>query len=85
MVAGRGPTTLTHEGRTVDVLDLLVRGLSDGTDPAGPWYWGDIRDMEQRIVEAAEVAFAVWLARGRLLPALGPRRLEQVLAWLRAQ
>ena len=82
VVAGPGPATLTHEGRTIDVLELLVRGLVDGTDPDGPWYWGDIRDMEQPIVEAAEVAFAVWLARERLVPALGPERLEQVLAWL---
>lgn len=82
LVAHGGPTTLTHDGRTIDVLDLLVRGLADGTDPAGPWYWGDIGDMDQTIVEAAEVAFAVWLARDRLLPALGPGRTEQVIAWL---
>ena len=81
VVAG-GTATLVHDGRSVDVLDLLVRGLTDGTDPAGPWYWGDIQDMEQPIVEAAEVAFAVWLARERLVPALGPEGLEQVLAWL---
>lgn len=82
LVAGPGPSTLTHDGRTIDVLDLLVRGLTDGTDPDGPWYWGDIRDMEQPIVEAAELAFAVWLARHRLLPALGEARTAQVLAWL---
>jgi hypothetical protein len=82
LVAGPGPHTLAHDGRMVDPLELLVRGLADGTDPAGPWYWGDIQDMEQPIVEAAEVAFSVWLARDRLLPALGPARTEQVLAWL---
>ncbi len=82
LVAGPGPQTLTHDGRTLDPLDLLVRGLTDGTDPAGPWYWGDIGDMGQPIVEAAEVAFSVWLARERLVPALGPERLGQVLAWL---
>jgi hypothetical protein len=82
LVAGPGATTLTHDGVAIDVLDLLVRGLADGTDPAGPWYWGDIGDHDQRIVEAAEVAFAMWLARHRLLPALGEDRLERVLAWL---
>ncbi|MEZ4595400.1 MAG: DUF2264 domain-containing protein [Chloroflexota bacterium] len=82
LLAGPGPHTLIHQGRAIDPLDLLVRGLSDGTDPAGPWYWGDIGDMEQPIVEAAEVAFSVWLARDRLLPALGPERTTQVLAWL---
>ena len=76
------PTTLEHAGRSIDVLDLTVRGLVDGTDPAGPWYWGDIHDREQHIVEAAEIAFTLWTGRDRLVPALGPDRLRQVLAWL---
>ena len=76
------PDTLDHGGRSVDVLDLVVRGLVDGTDPSGPWYWGDIRDRDQRIVEAAELAFTLWTGRERILPALGPDRLRQVLAWL---
>jgi hypothetical protein len=76
------PVTLEHDGRTVDVLDLVVRGLVHGTDPAGPWYWGDIRDRDQRIVEAAELAFTLWTGRDRILPALGTARLRGVLAWL---
>ena len=76
------PITLDHDGRTVDVLDLVVRGLVDGTDPSGPWYWGDIRDRDQRIVEAAELAFTLWTGRDRILPALGPVRQRQVLAWM---
>jgi hypothetical protein len=82
LVAGDGPTTLTHDGRTHDVLGLLVRGLLDGTDAASPWYWGDIEDMDQRIVEAAQLAFTIWLARDRLLPVLGAAGVDQVLAWL---
>ena len=76
------PIVLEHSGSSLDVLDLVVRGLVDGTDPTGPWYWGDIRDRDQRIVEAAELAFTLWTGRDRLLPALGPARLRQVLAWL---
>ena len=76
------PTTLDHDGYAIDVLDLTVRGLIDGTDVAGPWYWGDIHDREQHIVEAAEIAFALWTGRERLIPALGPDRLRYVLTWL---
>jgi Uncharacterized protein conserved in bacteria (DUF2264) len=66
----------------VDVLDLVVRGLTDGSDRASPWWWGDIGDRDQRIVEAAEVATGLWLGRDRLVPALGRAKLERLLAWL---
>src|SRR4051794_13381389 len=54
------PATLAHGNWSVDVLDLVTRGLADGTDPTGPWYWGDIHDRSQHIVEAAEIAVALW-------------------------
>ena len=76
------PVTLTHGDQVLDTLDLVVRGLADGTDPAGRWYWGDIGDRTQQIVEAAEVAFCLWTGRDRIVPALGPDRLRQVLGWL---
>lgn len=76
------PTGVRHGDRSVDLLDLVVRGLSDGTDPAGRHYWGDIHDRDQQIVEAAEIAFGLWMGRERLEPALGAKRLAQVLAWL---
>ena len=82
-LAGPGNAdALDYGGHSVDVLDLVVRGLADGTDPSGPWYWGDIRDRDQRIVEAAELAFTLWTGRERILPALGPARRRQVLAWM---
>lgn len=81
-LAGPNPTTLTHAGRTTDVLDVLSRGLVDATTPGGPWWWGAIRDRDQRIVEAAGVASALWMARDRLVPALGEQGTRQVLTWL---
>jgi hypothetical protein len=76
------PAVLRHGDRDVDILDLVVRGLSDGSDPSGPWFWGPIGDREQRIVEAAELASGLWLGRRRIAPALGPERLDRLLAWL---
>ena len=76
------PTTLQHRDCSIDVLDLVVRGLADGTDPQGPWFWGHIGDRDQRIVEAAELAFALWSGRDRMVPALGRDGIAQVLSWL---
>jgi len=66
----------------VDVEDIMVRGLLDGTDPSGSWGWGDMGDRDQRIVEAAELATGLWLGRRRLARCLGPEGLHQVLSWL---
>lgn len=68
----------------VDVLDLVVRGLVDGSDPSGRWWWGPVGDRDQRIVEAAELATGLWLGRDRLVPALGAERLARVLDWIGA-
>jgi hypothetical protein len=76
------PSTVRSAVGPVDVLDLVVRGLSDGSDRASPWWWGDIGDRDQRIVEAAEIATGLWLGRDRIAPALGSAKLERLLAWL---
>jgi hypothetical protein len=66
----------------IDVEPLVVRGLLDGTDPTGRWRWGGMADRDQRIVESAELATALWLGRARLGSSLGSVGLAQVLSWL---
>jgi hypothetical protein len=69
-------------GARVDLVQLLRAGLSGGSDPASPEYWGAIRDRDQRIVEAADIALALWLARDQVWPALDPRERRNLAAWL---
>jgi hypothetical protein len=76
------PVVLRGRGRRVDVLALTTRGLLEGTDADGPWWWGEPGDRDQRIVEAAELATGLWLGRARLVPALGAEGLTRVLDWL---
>ena len=76
------PSVLRSRGRQVDVTELVARGLLDGADPTGPWWWGEMRDRDQRIVEAAEMATGLWLGRDRLVPALGSSGLDRILDWL---
>lgn len=76
------PSVLRGRDRDVDVLELMTRGLLDGSDPGQQWWWGEIGDRDQRIVEAAELATGLWLGRHRLVPALGTTGLNRLLDWL---
>jgi hypothetical protein len=76
---------LAWRGHRHDIASIIARGLADATDPVGPFYWGRIEDRDQRIVEAAEIATALWLGGGRLraaLDAIDPRAHHRVLDWL---
>ena len=79
------PSTVRWRGSDHDVAELLARGLADATDPSHPAWWGPIGDRDQRIVEASEIATAVWLGRARLRAALDrvdPMAFGRVLDWL---
>lgn len=41
-------------------------GLDNGTNPAHPEYWGDVGDVDQRLVELAAVGFALIAAKADL-------------------
>src|SRR4051794_10362165 len=79
------PRTVIWNGHANDVGALLARGLRDATDPGHPAGWGPIGDRDQRIVEAAEIATAVWLGGDPLRTALDemdPMAFDRVLDWL---
>ena len=76
------PAQLDLPGGRVDIAQLLRTGLVSGSDPAAREYWGAIGSRDQRIVEAADIALAAWLARDRLWPALTPGQREALAAWL---
>lgn len=81
--SGRPRVVGLSTGRDVDLVGLFRRGLLAGTDPASPEYWGDVRDRDQRIVEAADIALGLWLFRSALWDELGNAERERVAAWLR--
>ncbi len=77
------PARLHFADRELDVEDLLRRGLLEGTDPANPrTYWGDMTHMDQRIVESADLAVAIWMSRERVFNRLSPTEQTQILNWL---
>ncbi len=77
------PAGLEFEGRTYDVEALLRQALLDGTDPANAAaYWGDMRHMDQRLVESGDIAVALWLSRARVFDRLSHGEQARILGWL---
>jgi hypothetical protein len=81
LASGRPAEIRTASG-TLDLADAFARGLAAGTDPSQPGYWGDVRDFDQRIVEAADVALGLWLSRDRIWAKLDAPTRARVVAWL---
>jgi hypothetical protein len=76
-----GAVDLPGGGRA-DLPALLRRGVLHGTDPESPGYWGAIADRDQRIVEASDIALALWLTRATLWETLTPPERSRVGRWL---
>ncbi|WP_156917618.1 DUF2264 domain-containing protein [Salinarimonas rosea] len=69
-------------GETLDARETVARGIVTGTDPTHPEYWGAFsRDKDQRMVEAADVALALWLLRAEVWDTLDRARQDTILDW----
>lgn len=79
---GRSPILPLSDGRAVDLAEAFRRGLLSGTDPASPDYWGTVGNHDQRIVESADIALALWLFREEVSSGLGEGERRNVAAWL---
>ncbi|KAJ4259719.1 hypothetical protein NW762_007650 [Fusarium torreyae] len=80
-----GYDTITNKELAARVDQLVqpwVEGFIAGTDPQNPEYWGPMHDMDQRMVEAEMLAFALLAAPGRFYDPLSTDQKSNVLAWL---
>lgn len=80
---GRPARCELSDGHMVDLEELLRRGVRAGTDPRSPGYWRPIGDRDQRIVEAADVALALWLSKAQIWSTLETEERERIHAWLK--
>jgi hypothetical protein len=77
------PGTLKFQDHEIDVETLLRQALLDGSDSSNPHtYWGDIGHMDQRIVESADIAVAIWMSRERVFNKMAADEQAQIIAWL---
>lgn len=66
----------------VSISGLLRDGLLAGTDSCSDEFWGDITDNDLRIVEAADIALALWLSRHSVWASFELSQRDQIARWL---
>lgn len=77
------PSTIAYQGHAINLDALMRDALVQGTNPENPYtYWGDIGDMDQRIVETSNLALALLLSRERVFSVMTGRERAQVIDWL---
>ncbi len=75
-------TVISVEDQTLDLVDSYKRGLLAGTDPSASSYWGDMPGTSnQRIVEAADIALALWLMRDLIWSDFSDAEKAQIADW----
>ncbi len=79
---GRSASIPLYDGRAVDVAEHFARGIRSGTDPRSRGYWGRFRHNNSRVVQAADIALALWLFRGATWEEFSHVERDRVAAWL---
>jgi len=77
-----GIVPLVAGGGSFDHWDLYRRGLTNGSDPDHPEYWGRAIGRDQRLVEMAALGFALALVPQHVWEPLTAKAREQLVRWL---
>lgn len=67
-----------------ELVQPWMKGFISGTDPEHPEYWGAVHDMDQRMVEAEILAFAILSAPGKIYEPLSDRQKQNITAWFKS-
>jgi len=78
-----GLAGLNHNADDFEHWSVFLQGLIAGTDPQHPDYWGIPLVGDQRFVEMAPLAFAIWRAPEQLWIPLTDAQKSNVINWLR--
>ncbi|THW18321.1 hypothetical protein D6D24_03450 [Aureobasidium pullulans] len=69
-------------GGSYSKSDLWVKGLIAGTDPESPEFWGNMEDLDQRMVEACPIGFTLAIAGKDFWDPLTDKQKDNIANWL---
>ena len=62
--------------------DIVLEGITNGTDPSHPEYWGTYHGVHQAYVEMAAPAYGILLTPEKIWEPLSQKAKENFAAWL---
>ena len=62
--------------------NLFVKGLISGTDPDGPEFWGNMEDLDQRMVESCPIGYTLAIAGKDFWNPLSDKQKTNVANWI---
>ncbi|WP_336788573.1 DUF2264 domain-containing protein [Paenibacillus sp. MMO-177] len=65
-----------------ELLQLVLKGITNGSNPAHVEYWGEVADYDQRLVEMASLGLALAIAPNRLWEPLSAEAKQHFYNWL---
>lgn len=81
--SGRPSEITLPSGKGLSLPEEFRRGLLAGTDPDASTWWGGMPGKSnQRIVEAADIALALWLFRDSVWSSMDSAERDRVIKWL---
>jgi hypothetical protein len=59
-----------------------VKGLVSGTDPQGTEFWGNMEDLDQRMVESCPIGFTLAIAGKQFWDPLSDKQKQNIATWI---
>lgn len=69
-------------GTSAEFEDIYVQGLTHGTDPSNPEYWGPVADYDQPLVEMPAIAIGLLLSPEKFWAPLSDKAKQDLAQWL---
>jgi hypothetical protein len=77
-----GLASLLAGNSKYDKTHLFVKALISGTNPDGPEFWGNMEDLDQRMVESCPIGFTLAVAGKDFWDPLSEQEKTNVATWI---
>jgi hypothetical protein len=61
---------------------LFAKGFASGTDPNGPEFWGNMEDLDQRMVESCPIGYTLAIAGKDFWDPMTDEQKRNIAAWI---
>lgn len=82
LIRGHKSTFTISTGDVFHTREYLISAIANGTDASSKGFWGEIQDLDQRAVEAGDIAVTAWLLNQNEATRLPDSIKKHLIVWL---